>query len=749
MWLLMQRRLITSMEKIKQPQWARPQLHKARTPLKLYNSLTRQKDQFVSIQPKRVLWYSCGPTVYDSAHMGHARNYVSIDINRRLIQDYFGYEVVFVQNVTDIDDKIIVRARQKYLYNVFSDKVRKGQITNAYEIGRDALEQFSTSAFGDYSSHVPLKTLDEFLAWRSTMEPNLSAKDPKFRMHADAIQSALKGLSSPMDEFLHSCEGVLAKYLDKEEGHSVVNHEVFRELASFYENDFNNDMQRLNVRSPTVTTRVSEYIFEIIEYVKKIVDRGYGYSTTDGSVYFDTAAFEAAPNHDYAKLQPWNKGVQELIDEGEGTLSLKGTGKKSKSDFALWKASKSGEPSWSSPWGSGRPGWHIECSVMASHVLGDRIDIHSGGIDLAFPHHDNELAQAEAFYESAQWINYFLHTGHLHIEGQKMSKSLKNFITIKEALKLFSERQLRLAFALQQWNTPLDFKMSLSHVKSVETILSNYFNTIAALNRDRTASSSKHVTDVELQLLADLYETQLNVDAAFADNLSVPVAIQHITGLVQKANLYLAKCAASPRIEIPTEIARWITHIMNILGFRTSSDFGWASDGEGNLSSNEANLEFVQLLSQFRDEVRFSAREKKDQHLLSLCDKLREELFAKGCALDDRKDQPALIKFMTADEVTAALEERKKAAEQENKQAEEKARHKAAAHQLEAQKKEELRQKAQIRPQDMFKYGDYTEFDANGIPTHDANHAPLSKNLLKKLQKQWKLQDNLYKKYHQ
>jgi cysteinyl-tRNA synthetase len=253
----------------------------------------------------------------------------------------------------------------------------------------------------------------------------------------------------------------------------------------YWERDYFNDMAALNVEPPTTLTRVSEYVPEIVKFVEGIISNGYAYEAK-GSVYFDTRAFDGAKGgrsaervngasdgqdewrHVYAKLQPWSKDNKSLLEEGEGacvtffsshrssdatsgSLSLEAFGKRSPSDFALWKKSKSGEPSWPSPWGEGRPGWHIECSVMASAVLGPNMDIHSGGIDLAFPHHDNEMAQSEvreiprdsnmayvypalfsqAYHNCRQWVNYFLHTGHLHIEGLKMSKSLKNFITIK------------------------------------------------------------------------------------------------------------------------------------------------------------------------------------------------------------------------------------------------------------------------------------------------------------------------------
>jgi len=265
----------------------------------------------------------CGPTVYDHSHMGHAKTYVCSDILRRILTDYFGYNVKLCMNITDIDDKIIMRANERKL--------------------------------------------------------------------------------------------------------------EFSEFSRSQETEFLNDCEALNIRLPSVITRVSEYVPEIVDYIKKIIDNGYAYES-NGSVYFDVLKFDAAENHKYAKLEPTNFGNLELLKEGEGALTGEGavSEKKNEQDFALWKKSKEGEPFWDSPWGTGRPGWHIECSAMASSIFKEHpIDIHSGGIDLKFPHHDNELAQAEAYYDCNQWIKYFWHTGHLHIKGKKMSKSLKNFTTIK------------------------------------------------------------------------------------------------------------------------------------------------------------------------------------------------------------------------------------------------------------------------------------------------------------------------------
>lgn len=739
------------MEKITQPEWNRPQQAAARPVLKIYNSLTRSKEEFVPLRKNRVTWYSCGPTVYDSSHMGHARNYVTTDINRRLLQNYFGYDVLYVQNITDIDDKIIVRGRQNYLFEQFATKLRSqshlDDQTTAH--GRTALENYASSAFDGLNLDVPLTSKAEFTHWLSKQDKAaLTLKDPKFPMNATAVESALSALESKdVEEYLQGIESVLVKLLDKELGSEVTDHSVFRKLSSFFEADFEKDMKELNVLPSDVTTRVSEYVPEIVAFVKQIVDRGYAYAAEDGSVYFDVAAFEANPDHDYAKLQPWNKGVQELIDEGEGSLSLKASGKKSRSDFALWKASKPGEPAWESPWGMGRPGWHIECSVMASHILGPQIDIHSGGIDLAFPHHDNELAQSEACFDCPQWINYFMHNGHLHIEGQKMSKSLKNFITIKEALAQFSSRQLRLAFAFQPWNTQLDFKMSLSHVKAFESTATNFFNKVKALSRELTETTPKHVAKAEIDLLDELYKTQLAVDEAFADNLSVYLAFQHIGSLIQKANEYVSG-AEHPKAEVLLTVAKWVTKIFNILGFETS-EVGWSTQDGYAVNKEDIALPYLQILASFREDVRqlAMAGEKPNQELLALCDRVRDTDLLDACvALDDRKgDKAALIKFLSEDERDEILMQRKALAAA----AEEKAKQKAEK-QKQAEEQERLkREKAKIPPQDMFRgLSEYSKFDEKGVPTHDAEGEPLSKSATKKLQKQWLLQDKLYKQYN-
>jgi len=264
-----------------------------------------------------------------------------------------------------------------------------------------------------------------------------------------------------------------------------------RDLAREWEAKFLRDMRRLNVERPTVMPRVTEYIPEIIAFVARIVAKNLAYCddpSGQGSIYFDTQAFEKS-GYDYGKLVPESVGSAELLAEGEGSLSTPNTAnKRDARDFALWKQSKPGEIWWDSPWGKGRPGWHIECSAMIDATIGHggAIDIHGGGIDLRFPHHDNELAQSEAFCGCKQSVNYFAHTGHLNIAGLKMSKSLKNFITIQQALDGIEQRDeqtghlitkhqgtrsstMRIMFAQCHYTKPADYSDAmLAGARAVE-----------------------------------------------------------------------------------------------------------------------------------------------------------------------------------------------------------------------------------------------------------------------------------------
>eukprot|EP00493_Phyllostaurus_siculus_P025531 UN25875 len=409
---------------------------------------------FVPANGNTVKWYSCGPTVYAPAHLGHARNYVTFDIVRRLMMDYFGYLVHYAENITDVDDKIIKRARQNYLFDAYikenSDdaQLRKdisASFDRALKKHDDTIAEVEQKLKETKDSRYR-KTLDEQIMNENTKKKNTNKDKAAFEQAKDR------------ESMLKAGKSVLAEKIDSEKKATVTDHSIFRAHAERFEIEFWEDMRTLNVRDPDVVTRVTEYVEDIIKYCKQIIDNGYGY-VSNGSVYFDSAAF--SKTHDYAKLEPKSAGDQAKLDEGEGDMD-ETSERKRPSDFALWKKSKAGEPMWESEWGMGRPGWHIECSAMCSDVHGEVLDIHTGGEDLKFPHHDNEIAQCEAYYSRdghvcKQWCNYFFHVGHLNIDGLKMSKSLKNFFSIREILDEFTPRQIRILFSLQPWYSKMNF----------------------------------------------------------------------------------------------------------------------------------------------------------------------------------------------------------------------------------------------------------------------------------------------------
>jgi cysteinyl-tRNA synthetase len=385
-----------------------------------------------------VTWYACGPTVYEDAHLGHAKNYVSTDIIRRIMKDYFGFSVKFVMNTTDIDDKIILQARRQYLLARFKQEhaAEDDLVSDSVlAVAKAALQHYIRKNLPSLPSDTNPETFSKAVdkAYKEKTEPPpladstkaqqgqaLTVADLLLRTHIGTARSAAEALQTPgtLPEFFPKTDDVLLPYLDMLHGTEMDcnNHQIYLDLSQRFERRFFEDMEALNVLVPDKLTRVTEYVPQIVRFVEKIVANGFGYATPDGSVYFDIDAFEKA-GHSYSRLEPWNKNDRALQADGEGSLSKGSSMKRSESHFALWKASKPGEPVWPSPWGHGRPGWHIECSAMASEVIGKTIDIHSGGVDLRFPHHDNELAQSEAYWSTpgcqVQWTNYFIHMGQL------------------------------------------------------------------------------------------------------------------------------------------------------------------------------------------------------------------------------------------------------------------------------------------------------------------------------------------------
>ncbi|CAI2177222.1 4473_t:CDS:10 [Funneliformis geosporum] len=711
-----------------QPEWHVPENNESLPTLKLYNSLTRSKIDFVPKKGKQISWYNCGPTVYDSAHIGHARLYVTIDIIRRILSDYFNYDVLYVMNITDIDDKIILRARQNYLFNNFKSTINS--------LTKELIDQVKT-ALNDFAQ-TRLGVVND----GSVLNLAPSKEDPKYLLYANTFRETLETVVSAefsleendasqeaAHQLLDGSKDVVSSWLDKEKGDTVTDQKVFRDLAAYWEQDFMKDMELLNVRPCDILTRVSEYVPEIVTYVQKIIENGYGY-VVDGSVYFDTKEFDAKKGHHYAKLQPWSAGNEGLIEEGEGSLGSKLLGKKNKCDFALWKKSKPGEPSWKSPWGPGRPGWHIECSVMASEILGENMDIHSGGIDLAFPHHDNELAQSEA--------------------SQKMSKSLKNFITIQQALERYTPRQLRLCFLLHQWDSKLDFKESIFD--------ENFFvNTKALLNERKhnayDSDGTHRYRSSERELINLLRDKKITIHEALCDSINTPNAISELMELINRANIYLSSGRNNINVNVLENIAKYATKILKIFGVTenpASEEIGFGISQQQNIGNVEdIVLPYLRVLSGFRDNVRNLARQQSSHNeFLALSDKLRDiDLVELGVSLDDHEDGKALVKLVDKKELIKAREEKLKV------QAEKAAKKEAVAKAKEEERQKRL-EKGKLAAEDMFKdvngedgENAYSAFDEQGIPTLDGQGQELPKNRIKKFKKEWEAQKKLHTEY--
>jgi cysteinyl-tRNA synthetase len=470
----------------------------------VHNSLSNQKES-LSL-PHRVKWYTCGPTVYDHAHIGHARNYIMNDVLRRVLTQY-GFQIELAMNMTDIDDKIIHRAGEQQI------------------------------------------------------EP--------------------------------------------------------RELAKLYEKSFAEDMEALNVLPPDVVTRVSEYMDKIVGYIEEIVQNGFAYQMEGtGSVYFDLTR--------YRERFPDNFQLKLVEEEMEHDTRFQ---KRHPSDFALWKEAKTGEPSWESPWGPGRPGWHIECSAMASDIFGPKFDIHSGGIDLRFPHHENEFKQANAHNLETGWVKYFLHIGHLHIEGLKMSKSLKNFITVKEILKRANSNQIRMLFLLHRYHQPMEYsEHRLEQAKGILEIFTNFFQNVSLiLNHDQLPNSQR---DDEMR--QQYLRVQSGVDAAIRDDFDLPMAISLLQELVRAANRYVAEPFQPGLL---SGIRNYVRKTLEMLGLT----FQDTSGGDA--------APVLDLLCQFRDQVRQYAFERKQFDLLKLTDGIRDQEAAKiGITIEDRSKTTSVWK---------------------------------------------------------------------------------------------------------
>uniref|UniRef100_A0A4X1U3R9 Cysteine--tRNA ligase, cytoplasmic n=2 Tax=Sus scrofa TaxID=9823 RepID=A0A4X1U3R9_PIG len=726
-----------------QPQWA-PPAGSEPCQLRLYNSLTRSKDVFVPQDGKRVTWYCCGPTVYDASHMGHARSYVSFDILRRVLRDYFKFDVFYCMNITDVDDKIIRRARQNYLFERYREK--QPSAAQLLEDVHAALQPFAAKL--KETTDPDKKQMLERLERAVTR-----AAEPL----EEAVRASLAGeeLDGRVQVLLAEAKDLLSDWLDSTHGSEVTDNSIFSQLPKFWEAEFHKDMEALNVLPPDVLTRVSEYVPEIVDFVQKIMDNGYGYAS-NGSVYFDTVKFANSEGHCYGKLVPEAVGDQRALQEGEGDLSISAerlSEKRSPNDFALWKASKPGEPSWPCPWGRGRPGWHIECSAMAGTLLGASMDIHGGGFDLRFPHHDNELAQSEAYFENDCWVRYFLHTGHLTIAGCKMSKSLKNFITIKDALKKHSARQLRLAFLMHAWKDTLDYSSNtMESALQYERFLNEFFLNVKDLLRapgDVTGQFEKWERE-ETELNKCFYDKKAAVHEALCDNVDTRTALEEMRALVSQCNLYTAARKAArrrPNRALLASVANYLTHMLKIFGaIEEESPLGFPVGAPGtSLSLESTVMPYLQVLSEFREGVRSIAREHRVPEVLQLSDALRDDILPElGVRLEDHEGLPTVVKLVDRDTLLREREEKKRVEEEKRRKKEE------AARKRQEQEAAKLA-KMKVPPGEMFlsESDKYSKFDENGLPTHDAEGKELSKGQAKKLKKLFEAQEKLHKEYLQ
>ena len=450
--------------------------------MEIYSTLTRRKQDFVTINKNRVNLFVCGPTVYDDAHIGHGRTYISFDTIKRYLE-YKGYAVFYIQNITDIDDKIINRSKE---------------------------------------SGIPAQ-----------------------------------------------------------------------ELARKFEKRYIEDMEKLNVNGVNLFARATDHIDEIIDQIQGLIDKGFAYETEDG-VYFEIEKFP-----EFGKLS--NRNIEEL----ESHRDIAETTKKNPQDFALWKKREGvDEPSWQSPWGDGRPGWHIEDTAITEYYFGPQYDVHGGGLDLIFPHHEAEITQMEAVSGKAPMVEFWLHTGFLNVNGEKMSKSLNNFITIRELLEDWDAETFRFFVLSTHYRSPIDFsKDSLHQSERSLNRIRNYYE----LLDDVEVGDEKY----ESEVLAPHKEEFFN---SMDDDFNTPKAIAAIFGLINDTKNDLDNLSVEDKIAIKAFLDD-AAHIFGV-SFKTDSD----------------NADSEELLKLISEEVRSELRANKQYEL---SDKIRDDLQNLGYDIND------------------------------------------------------------------------------------------------------------------
>lgn len=457
--------------------------------IKVYNTMTREKEE-LKITNNKLKLFVCGPTVYDYSHIGHARTYISFDVIVRYLK-HKGISVFYLQNITDIDDKIINRAKE-------------------------------------------------------------NQEDPL-------------------------------------------------ELAHRFEKEYLEDMQLLNVKNVNFYARATEHMDEIINQIQNLIEKGYAYDTETG-VYFDVSKFE-----DFGKLSNRN------LDDLQNTRIEVDTTKKDAKDFALWKK-QTEQPYWQSPWGNGRPGWHIEDTAITETYFGPQYNIHGGGLDLIFPHHDAEIAQMEAASGKEPLVEYWMHTGFLNVRGEKMSKSLGNFITIKELLKLFSPEVYRFFVLSTHYRSPIDFSEEI--LKQAENSLKRIQNTGSSIT-EKIKEENLPATD-ENNFKEELEQFNKEFYEAMDNDFNTPIALSSLFEFTHKINKALNSNEISQKTL--TQIIQTFKTIEEILGFSIITQ---------EESTQDSSDEILKILTDVRQEL----RTKKDW---DLADKIRDELAQLDITIEDK-----------------------------------------------------------------------------------------------------------------
>ena len=462
--------------------------------MKIYDTMTRFKEEFKTIEPGKVRMYVCGPTVYNLIHIGNARPMIFFDTVRRYLE-YRGYEVNFVSNFTDVDDKIIKAAVE---------------------------------------------------------------------------------------------EGVDA---------SVISERYIAECKK--------DMAGMNVRPASYHPRATEEIDGMIAMIQDLIDNGHAYVAEDGTVYYRVSSFP-----DYGKLS--HKNVEEN-QAGLRTLKVRGEeAKEDPNDFVLWKPKKEGEPYWESPWCEGRPGWHIECSVMSKKYLGESIDIHGGGEDLVFPHHENEIAQSEAV-SGKQFVRYWMHNAFLNIDNIKMSKSLGNFKTVRQISEEYDLQVLRFFMLSAHYRSPLNFSRAM--MDGAKASLDRILTAMDHLRDCLAGATERELTDTETAELAAFDALREKFEAAMDDDFNTADAISAVFEMVKRANITVTKESAAAYIRSVKEL---LEKLLEVLGIHA----------ERKEESLDARVEAL-------IEERQTARKEKNY---ARADEIRAELTAMGILLEDTKE---------------------------------------------------------------------------------------------------------------